>query len=187
MESLSQYNKTLFNKNWGWFLGWGILLVTLGILAITYSAITTLVSIIFLGIILIIGGIIVLIETFQFWWDKWGGFFAHLIVGLLYLACGILLIKLPVLGSVSLTLFLSIFYISLGIFRIVYCLSVKLPHRGWRLFNGAIALILGILILAQWPASGLFIIGLFIGIDLLFSGWVYIMMALSARRLEAVS
>lgn len=184
MDSLlksSKFDVTAFNKNWGWFLGWGMLLVVLGLLAISYSTVTTLVSIVFLGVLLVIGGVIVIVEAYQFWWRQWGGFFEHIIVGLLYLALGILLIKMPVLSSLSLTLVLGLVYISLGVFRIWYCLSVPLPHRNLRLFNGVLALVLGILILAKWPLSGLFVIGLFIGIDLLFCGWVYIMMGLSAR------
>ena len=171
-----------FNKNWGWFLGWGILLVILGVLAISYAASTTLISIIFLGALLIISGVLVSLEAFQFWWGKWGVFFAHIISGILYFILGIMLIKLPVLGSLSLTLLLSIGYIALGLFRIIYSLSVKLPSHNWRLFNGVLTLILGGLILAGWPLSGLFVIGLFIGIDLLFCGWVYITMALSAKK-----
>jgi uncharacterized membrane protein HdeD (DUF308 family) len=54
-------------------------------------------------------------------------------------------------------------------------------NRGWRLASSIITLLLGVLILLEWPASGLFIIGLFIGIDLIFTGWVYIVSALSAR------
>lgn len=180
---LPQLNLQVISKHWGWFLGWGIILVGLGILAIAYDTLATLISVVFLGIILAAGGIAVIIEACQFWWGKWGGFFIHAITGILYLALGIMLIKFPVLGSISLTLLIAIFYISLGVFRVVYSLSVHLPNRGWRIFNGILAFILGILILSQWPLSGLFIIGLFIGIDLLFSGWVYIMTALSARQL----
>lgn len=180
---ISNTDLLAFHKNWGWFLAWGIILIVLGGFAISYSVFTTLISIIFLGVLLAASGIIIIIDTFQFWWRKWGGFFIHLITGVLYFALGITLIKLPVLSSVSLTLLLSIFYIFLGIFRIIYSLSFRLPKYGWRIFNGILALILGILILVGWPLSGQFIIGLFIGIDLLICGWVYVMAALSARTL----
>ncbi len=184
MRYLFQLNEPdllAFNKNWGWFLAWGIILLVLGALAISYSMFTTIISVIFLGIILTASSVIIIIDAFQFWWRKWGGFFIHLVTGILYFVLGVMLMKLPMLGSISLTLLIAIFYILLGIFRITYSLSFQLPKQRWRLFNGILALILGILILAEWPLSGQFIIGLFIGIDLLVCGWVYIMAALSAR------
>lgn len=173
-----------FSKNWCWFFIWGISLFILGILAISFAAFTTLLSVIFLGFILFISGAVIIIDTFTFWWRKWPGFFIHLIMGILYAIVGLILINNPVWGSVSLTLLLAVFYVIVGLFRIIYSQSIRLPKRGWSLFNGIIALILGGLILAQWPASSLFIIGLFVGIDLLFSGWGYMMAALSARSLS---
>lgn len=170
-----------FSSNKSWFLAWGIALIILGIFAISYASTATLISIVFLGIVLAISGAVVIIDAFHFWRQIWSGFFFHLILGLLYLAVGIMLIKGPISGAISLTLLLAILYIVLGIFRIIYSLSVQLPRQGWRLFNGVITLILGILIYKSWPMSGLFIIGLFIGIDLIIAGWVYVMAALSIK------
>lgn len=173
-----------FSKKWGWVLAFGVALVALGIFAISYSCVATIISVMFLGIVLVASGIVILIESFQFWWKKWGGFFTHFLMGILYLIAGAMLIKTPTVGSISLTLILAIFYIFLGISRITYALTYDLPSKGWRLFNGIITLLLGILILMKWPMSGLFIIGLFVGIDLFITGWVYIMVALSARRYQ---
>lgn len=172
-----------FSKNWGWFLLWGIALLILGIIAIGATTLTTLFSVIFLGFLLLFGGTVIVIDTFTFWWRKWGGFFLHLMIGLLYCAAGVILIKSPALASISITFFLGIFYVAVGIARMIYTLSLRTPKWGWAFFNGLISLLLGILILASWPQSGLFIIGLFVGIDLLFSGWSYIMAALGARSL----
>ncbi len=172
-----------FSKNWGWFLIWGLLLLLLGIVAISAATFTTILSVIFLGFVLLISGIVIIIDTFSFWWHKWSGFVLHLILGVLYVVAGIMLIKSPILASVSLTLLLGVFYLTLGIFRIIYSLSVRAPRWGWSFFNAVISLLLGILIITSWPQSSLFIIGLFVGIDLIFTGWVYIMSALAARSL----
>lgn len=177
----SSLNINAFNKNWGWFFLWGITLIILGIAAIYFSAFTTVVSVVFLGVLLAVAGGLVIFDSFQFWWGKWSGFAAHFIIGLLYTVVGFTLIQQPIAGSISLTLLLGIFYIFLGIFRLVYPLSLNLPQKGWRLFNGIITLLLGIFIIIKWPASSLFIIGLFIGVDLLFSGWVYTSAALAAK------
>lgn len=172
-----------FSKHWGWFLIWGIALEILGVMAISYAALTTLLSVIFLGVLISIGGVLIVIDTFTFWWRHWRGFFLHLLIGALYLFVGYMLIYGPIWASISITLMLAIFYIILGVFRIISALSFKMLRSGWTLFNGIIGLLLGILILAQWPASGLFIIGLFVGIDLLFCGWAYIMAALGGRAM----
>lgn len=171
-----------YNKFWRSFMVWGIVLVILGALAVAYSTFTTLLSVVTLGFFILIAGVCVLLDTFTFWWRKWSGFFLHLIMGILYLGVGYMLISGPVWASISLTLLIAIFYIALGITRILYSTTHRLKMWGWTLTNGIIALILGLLILMQWPVSGLYIIGLFIGIDLIFAGWAYIMIGLSARR-----
>ena len=173
-----------FNQNKHGFLAWGIALVILGLLAIFYSTFTTLLSIVVLGFVIFVAGAFIIVDTFSFWWGKWTGFFLHLLMGILYLAAGLMLINSPVMGSISITLLLAILYIIVGFFRIVYSMSMRMPRYGWSLFNGIITLLLGILILAQWPMTGLFIIGLFIGIDLVFCGWAYIMSAMAARSLR---
>ncbi len=169
------------NKNWGWFLLYGIALVILGVIAISAATLTTVISVIFIGSLLLIAGFILLIDTFVSWRHKAGGFIVHLIISLLYLIAGFMLIKTPVVGAASLTLIMAIFYIIVGLFRILDASIFKLPNYGWRIFSGIIALVLGIIIIANWPAASLYIIGLFVGIELLFIGWTYIILSIAAK------
>lgn len=173
-----------FSKQWSLYFLWGIFLTILGILAIGAAAFTTLVTLFVLGLLLLIAGVVLFIDTFAFWWGKWNGFFLHFILALLYIVVGIMVIKQPMAASISLTLFLGIFYVIIGLYRIFVSSGIRSPRWGWALFNGVISLLLGVLILSSWPASGLFIIGIFIGIDLVFSGWTFIMAALAARALK---
>lgn len=173
-----------FGKNHGWFFIWGLLLLLLGVIAISATAFTTIISVLFLGFLILMGGIVIIIDAFTFWWHKWSGLFFHFILGILYVVTGILLINSPVLASISLTLFLGIFYLLLGAFRLIYSISIRTPRWGWNLFNAIISLLLGALILSSWPGSSLYIIGLFIGIDLIISGWTYIMASIAARALK---
>lgn len=182
MQLKNQY-LTNFSENRGRFLVWGIALVILGMIAISLTTMTTVVSVIFLGTLILIGGIVILIDAFSFWWKKWSAFFLLLLLGIAYLLVGFMLIESPILASVSLTLFLGIFYLIAGIFRVIYSLSVRTPSWGWDLLSGILSLVLGVLIVSSWPQSGLYIIGLFIGIDLLFTGWTYIMASLAAHSL----
>lgn len=171
------------NQNWKKFLLWGTALVILGTLAIIFSAFTTLVTVVFLGILLFAAGAVIIIDTFQFWWGKWKGFALHMIMGLLYLSIGYMFMTGPVISSISLTMLLGIFITIIGLFRIYYALTMRLLQWGWPLFNGIISFLLGLMIIAGWPATGMFIIGLFVGIDLLFAGWAYIMLGLSAKKM----
>jgi uncharacterized membrane protein HdeD (DUF308 family) len=171
-----------FGKNWFPFLIWGIALVVLGCVAIAAATFTTLLSVIFIGFILLLSGIVLLFDTFTFWRGKWSGFFLHLLFSILYLAIGFTLIKDPLAGSVSLTFLLGIFYIIMGIFRVTFLPTLRAPMWGWGWLNGIITLLLGILILLSLPSSSLFIIGLFVGLDILFCGIAYIMSALTAKK-----
>lgn len=183
MQFDNQY-RTAFGKNWLWFLLWGIGMMALGIVAVGASYYTTLISVVALGFLIFFAGSLALIDTVTFWWGKWGGFFWHLIGALIYLAVGAVLINSPVEGAISITLILGIFYIFIGAFRMAASFSMQLPRWKWSLFNGIISFILGILIINNWPASSLFIIGLFVGIDLFFWGWAYMMAALYAKSIS---
>lgn len=182
MDNYSKTNNLLpspWGHLWGWMLVWGIILIILGVLAIGASVLTTIVSVIFLGIMLIAGGIIVIIDSFSLFHHKWGVFLWRLGMGILYVIVGFMLIQRPLLGSISITLFLGIFYLVIGISRLIDAFSGRLPQWGWAFFSGLVSLLLGILILINWPVSGLFIIGLFIGIDLLILGWAYVMTSIA--------
>jgi uncharacterized membrane protein HdeD (DUF308 family) len=173
-----------FGKQWSLYLFWGILLTILGILAIGASAWTTIISVFIVGLLVLIAGVVLFIDTFAFWWGKGNGFFLHFILALFYLIVGIMIIREPIVASISLTLLLGIFYVIIGLYRIFMSSGIRSPRWGWALFNGIVSLLLGILILSSWPASGLFIIGIFIGIDLIFSGWTFIMASLAARTMK---
>lgn len=182
---MKEPNRGRFHANWNWLFLWGILLVILGCAAISAASLMTIVSVIFLGCIILIGGIVILFDTFKLWWGSgsWGSFLLEFIMAVLYIVVGIMLIKNPVSASVSLTFLLGLFYLVIGLFRIIYALASGMPSPGYSVFSGFISALLGILILANWPTSGLFIIGLFIGVDLLVIGLTYIMTSLSIKSL----
>jgi uncharacterized membrane protein HdeD (DUF308 family) len=172
-------------QHWKWFLGLGIVSIILGTFALGSSVLVTLASVVLFGwILLLMGGIEV---GHAFWQRQWGGFFLHLVNGILSIVVGFLLATSPGASAVVLTLLLAMFFMAAGLFRICTALMMRFPSWGWRLLNGVVTLILGILIWNQWPLSGMWVIGLFVGIDLIFSGWSSVMLALAARRLPAPS
>ena len=159
----------------------GVILIILGIIALSTTTFTTLLSVMLLGLLIAIAGVVIVLDSFKSWWGSWGGFFLHLVLGVLYIVAGIFLIDQPLLGSISITLMLGIFYLVAGVFRLIAATSWKMRRWGLNFFNGLIALLLGILILSNWPQSSLFMIGIFVGIDLVFAGWAYLMIRLAAK------
>lgn len=170
-----------YAKNWSKFLIWGVILMGLGIIAVSATAFTTLVTVMVLGFLILFSGCVLFLDTFTYWHGKDHGFILHLFVAILYLAAGLLLISNPVEGSVSITFLLGVIYTLLGLARIFFSSAIRLPNWGWSFSNGIITLLIGILILMSWPDSSLFIIGLFVGIDLFFCGLAYAMASIALR------
>lgn len=172
-----------YAKNWGGVLAGGITLTLLGLIAICTSVFTTYLSVVFFGALFLVSGIFIIINTFQYWWSNWSTFFGHLMIGILYLVTGVMIVLSPVVAAINLTTLLVFFFICIGLYKIFYSVSFRLPSWKWSFFSGIISVILGILILMQLPFAGLYIIGLFVGIELICFGWSYVIRALAARKL----
>jgi uncharacterized membrane protein HdeD (DUF308 family) len=97
---------------------------------------------------------------------------------------GALFLRAPVGALLTLTLLLSCLLMVGGIFRIVAAFSYHFAAWGWALFSGIVDLTLGVMIWRQWPASALWVIGLFFGISLIFRGSNWIGLGLSLRALS---
>lgn len=164
---------------WKWFLALGIVLVLLGMIALGASVAVTLASVLFFGILFIISGIFHAVQAFRTRQSK--GFFLPLLAGVLDLVVGLLLVTHPAVGALTLTLLLAAFFLVGGLFRTVAALSMRFPNWGWAVLGGMVSLFLGILLWMEWPESGLWFIGMCIGIDMIFHGWGWIMLALAAR------
>lgn len=165
----------------GIMLGLGIALIALGSLAIYSVVFATFATVIFFAWLLIFAGFIQFGHALYA--REWSGFFLQLAVGIFALVAGILILFRPVAGAATLTLLLSFMFIAQGTLRIIMALSKKkLAYWGWILFSGILTLALGIMILFEWPYSGLYIIGLFVGIDLIFNGWGLVMLSMYARK-----
>jgi len=180
IAGLYGYSLADFRKNRGWFLALGILLIIVGTIAIIYDVAATLLSVLFFGWLLIIVGAFEAVQSF--WQAKWGGFFLHLIGGILALVVGYHLVSSPAEGALVITLVMAIYFLVIGVVRSLTALTMRFPNWGWVFLSGIITFILGVLVKQQWPYSGLWVIGLFIGIDMIFSGWSYVMLALAAKK-----
>lgn len=171
----------VLRKRWGWFVGLGVLLLLLGTIALGSSVIFTLASMVFIGWLMIVGGVLQTAHAFTC--KEWGGFFVDLLTGLLYSVAGLLIIVNPAATAMGLTLLIAVLLIFGGVFRIAAAIAVRFHNWNWLLLHGLVNVLLGTFILQDWPVSGLWVIGLFIGIDMIFNGWALIMLGIAAKKL----
>jgi len=170
---------------WGWLLTLGIVMVILGTMALIITPAATLATVLILSWLLVFSGIAETIYAFRI--HKWGGLFLHLLSGLLGIFIGLLAVTHPVAGALAWTLLFASFLTVVGVFRLTAAISLKFPHWGWTVFDGVITLGLGILLWAEWPWSGLWFLGVALGVSLIARGWSYVMFALAIHRLPLSS
>lgn len=167
-------------KNWGWFLALGILLVILGCSVITSSFYATIFSVMLLGGFLIAGGIVQIIQGIMA--RKWSGLFLSLLLGVLYIVTGFFCIARPEAAAISITLWIAAFCFAIGLFKMISSLILRFDQWGWVFFNGLVTFLLGAMIYMNWPLSGLWVIGLFVGVDMILTGWSWILLSLAAKE-----
>jgi uncharacterized membrane protein HdeD (DUF308 family) len=112
---------------------------------------------------------------------RWAGELVHVLAAVLFGVVGILTVLRPVASAEMLTLLMGAFFLVVGLFQLIEPFWIGLPGWGWHVLNGIITLVLGVLVLAQWPVSGLWVIGMFVGIELIFYGGAWVAMSLSLR------
>lgn len=181
MEMRIAETKALISEKWGWFLALGIGLILAGIAAIAFPFLSTIAAKVMLGWLFLIGGVLMIIHAFQA--PAWSGFLWELLIGVLYLVVGGYLAFFPLTGLLTLAIVLAALFIAEGIFEIVMAYRVS-PHEGWvwLLLSGIAAIAVGVLIALGLPGSATWALGLLVGINLLFSGWSYVFLALAGRR-----
>ncbi|MFC0284803.1 HdeD family acid-resistance protein [Camelimonas abortus] len=166
---------------WGWLLALGILLTVLGVIGFVMLPGLTLVTVWWFGALLMIGGGAQIVDAFS---EKtWGSFALHLLIAVLYIIAGGVLVINPALGALSITLVIAAALVAVGVLRIIMGFQAR-PAPGWALaaVSGVLSIILGVMIFAEWPASGVWVLGLFVAIELVSQGVAFIALALAARK-----
>lgn len=168
----------------GWIIALGVVYVIAGLVALGSVVLATAVTVFLVGIMMLIAGAAEVINAFQV--KTWGKFLLWLLLGILYIVAGFLTFENPLLAAAVLTLLLGFSLIVSGIMRIVLGLGMRqaMPW-GWVVFSGVITLLLGLVIIAHWPVSSLYVLGLLLGIDLIFAGTGWIGLGFGLRRRPA--
>jgi len=173
-------------KNSGFLIFLGILTVIFGVIAIGSPLITGVAVAVFVGFLLLASGVARIVHALKS--KQWGTGFWGTIIGLLGVVAGLLMIFRPLVGLVTMTMLLAIYFLVDGISEIIAAFKIK-PDQGWGwvLFNGIIAVLLGLMIWRQWPVSGAWAIGLLVGIHILMTGWSMIILGTGARRVAGAT
>lgn len=169
-------------KATGWLIALSILMILTGILAIAMPGISSVTFTLILGWLLLFNGVVRIVNSFRS--KPIRGFWFSLIVGILYVIAGLIVVFNPVEAVLALTWLFGFMLIFEGIVTIISAFVNKTGRSlSWLLvLDGVITLILGILVLSQWPVSAIWLIGLYIGISILMSGLSLLLIALATRR-----
>lgn len=171
---------------WGWLLALGIAMIVFGSLGLVFTFALTVAGVIVFGALALAAGLLQLWHGFASREEGWAGRGLHLLVALAYLVLGGLLLWDPLSGSISLTLFLAAFLLVIGGFRLYYAWQWQRRRWRWKLaaFLGVLDVILAVLIIAGWPSTGLWVIGLFLAIEMLLNGFLLTALALTVRGMR---
>ncbi|MBR1091447.1 HdeD family acid-resistance protein [Bradyrhizobium manausense] len=171
------------HAKWGWIVALGVVYLIAGFVALGSVVMATVASVLVVGAMMIVAGAAEIIGAFQM--KSWGKFLIWALLGVLYVIAGFLTFDNPLFAAVLLTLFLGASLIASGAVRLFLAFSMKRESPWvWVALSGAITLLLGLLIVARWPVNSVYILGLFLGIDLVMAGagWISLGLALKQRR-----
>lgn len=162
---------------------WGILTIVLGFLAMGAPLVTGLALAVMIGVAMIMAGILQTIYAFHA--GSIGRGILRLLFGGVTVLAGCAMIAQPGMALATLTLFLAIYFVVDGLTTIFASTAVESGQgKGWVIFNGVVTLLLGIMIWQGWPVSGVWAIGILVGIRLIFSGMTMMALGSAGRELS---
>jgi uncharacterized membrane protein HdeD (DUF308 family) len=179
-HSLGEGMRALRAK-WGWLVGFGVFSVIAGVIALGSVVMATASAVFIVGVMMLMAGIAEIVAAFNA--KDWAHRLLWLLLGALYVFAGFVCIQNPFEAATLLTLMLGIALIISGLLRIFLAMQMKQGTPwGWVVFSGALSFLLGVMIVVKWPASSFFVLGIFLGIDLIFIGTGWITVGLAIKR-----
>ncbi len=167
--------------HWGLLAAVGTLLIIMGFVAMVTPVIATGAAIYLLGFIMVVGGLAAIIGGIR--QRKSGGLAFYLLMGVLSLIAGVLIVRNPLESIATITLLIAVWLFVSGIFRIVAGFLQK-EGRGWNIFGGIVAMLLGAMLWTHFPTSALWFLGLAVGIEMIFMGWGWLAAGLAAKKVR---
>lgn len=170
-------------KHWRLFLIEGVILMLLGIAAVVIPQFFSVVTVLFLGWIIVLAGAIHVGRALFF--SEMPGFGLWLVLGGLQVVVGYLLIADPIAGVMTLTMMMTLFFALEGVIKIYWAFMLRpLPQWNFVLFSGVTALLFAVVILVFWSETAHWLLGLFVGINMIILGWSIVKMSLSHKNIQ---
>jgi uncharacterized membrane protein HdeD (DUF308 family) len=183
LRNVIRHELQAIRGKWIWLVVLGIALIVLGTILLGSPVIATLATVTAIGILILLGGAMEVVGAF--WCQEWSGFFLALLSGILGVVIGLMLLANPIQGGITLTILLASFLFVGGIFKAVAALAHRFGGWGWLLLSGVIDVVLGVMIWRELPMSGLTIIGVLVGISLIFRGVSWLMVGFALKRIPS--
>ncbi|MGW0857608.1 DUF308 domain-containing protein [Streptomyces sp. NPDC002690] len=177
-DSLGRRRK--LNRDFGTLVVLGVLLVAAGVVGLVHTGVATLTTMLLFGWLLLFGGLVGLAHAVQSRGSRF--FWLAVVVAALNIAAGVVVIHDPRGSAEALTMFAALLFLTGGLFRLVGSVVVRGPQFGWTLLQGAFGLLLGLLVLFDWPHSSRYVLGLFFSLSLLFDGLGLIAIGVGGRQ-----
>ncbi|NML51512.1 HdeD family acid-resistance protein [Streptomyces sp. R302] len=168
-------------RSFGWLAALGVILVICGVVGLVYTGVATLTSMWLFGWLLLVGGLVGLLQAFASRGTSY--FWLAAVVAAVNLAAGCVVLRHPEGTAEALTMFAALLFLTGGVFRLVGSVVTRGPQFGWTLFQGAFGVLLGVLVLFDWPDSSRYVIGCFFSLALLFDGLGLIAIGVGGRRI----
>ncbi|MFI6638290.1 HdeD family acid-resistance protein [Streptomyces sp. NPDC050504] len=168
-------------RSFGWLTLLGWILVVGGLVGLVYTGLATLTSMLLFGWLLLVGGLVGVLHAVQSRGTNY--FWLCVVVAALNLAAGVVVIRHPEGTAEALTMFAALLFLTGGVFRLVGSVVVRGPQFGWTLLQGAFGLLLGLLVLFDWPSSSRYVLGCFFSLALLFDGLGLVAIGVTGRRI----
>lgn len=164
-----------------WSVLGAIVMVIAGLLAISLPLATTTALSVLLAWLLIAAGIGHLIAAFRY--KNFASFVWELIVATAAIFAGAFMRTHPAMGPVTFTFVLAVLFLASGISEFALFFRIRsAPHSVWILMNAALDIIIGLIVLRNWPANSLWLLGVLVGISLLFAGFSRIVFSMGPDR-----
>jgi uncharacterized membrane protein HdeD (DUF308 family) len=172
---------TIVKKSLGWSIAISVVMIAAGILAMIIPPAAGLAVTVFVGWVLVFSGLLHFVYAWQS--REARASLWEVLVGILYVFIGGYLLWNPIIGLASLTFALAVYLFFEAVLEFVLAYRLRpAPGSGWLAVDGVITLILAILIWRTWPSNTPWVLGLFVGISMLFSGVARLMLSLAAKH-----
>lgn len=183
-ENLRKLISDRINQHRTRYIFFGTILVAVGMAAVIFPIVSTLATIFFIGWMLVLAGIVQGAHAMSY--HEAGAKIIGIILALITLIAGLMILYNPLVGTLSITLLLTFYFLADGIFRILAALRFR-PHGGWIfvLLNGFLSIAMAVILFFALPGGALWVLGILLGVNFIFMGMTLFSLVAAARNSQS--